>query len=136
MRNKYVALFLAFFFGGFGIHKFYLREKVIGVLYLLFCPTFVPFILGVLDFLNLLITSEKEFDQRYNLKFAQAKNLPIGNLASINKSQNIKQLPNSNSENSLDANIAHLKKIKELYEQGIITPQEYEQKRRKFVDLI
>ena len=117
MKNKYLALVITFFLGGFGIHKFYLEEKVAGILYLLFSWTFIPSILAVLDFIGLLIMSEPRFDQRYNLKFAQPN-----------------YLPSNNNSDTTNTNITTLKELKNLHDQGIITPQEYEEKRRKFLD--
>ncbi|MGM9508565.1 TM2 domain-containing protein [Larkinella sp. GY13] len=37
MKSKSTAALLAFFLGGLGIHKFYLRQTGWGVAYLLFC---------------------------------------------------------------------------------------------------
>ncbi|MEZ4462632.1 MAG: TM2 domain-containing protein [bacterium] len=37
MKDKTTAFLLAWFLGGFGIHKFYLGENGAGLLYLLFC---------------------------------------------------------------------------------------------------
>lgn len=50
-RDKYVALLLCALFGYFGVHKFYERKIVLGIVYLL---TGGVFGLGVLiDFINL-----------------------------------------------------------------------------------
>ena len=114
MKNKYVAIILTFFVGGFGFHKFYLGEKVAGILYLLFSWTFIPSILAIFDFIGLLLISETNFNAQYNLKSAA----PTYRLTSAQD------------------NISNLKQLKELYELGIITAEEYEQKRRKFLDLL
>ena len=42
-------MLLALFVGGFGIHKFWLSEIVLGVLYLLFCWTFIPTIIALIE---------------------------------------------------------------------------------------
>jgi TM2 domain-containing membrane protein YozV len=114
MKNKYLAILLAFFGGGFGIHKFYLGEKVAGILYLLFSWTFIPSILAIFDFIGLLLISETKFNAQYNLKSA-------AEVYRLNSAQN---------------NISNLKQLKELYDLGIITAEEYERKRRKFLDLL
>ena len=75
MKNKYVAIILTFFGGGFGFHKFYLGEKVAGILYLLFSWTFIPSILAVFDFIGLLIMPEAKFNAQYNLKSAPQPHL-------------------------------------------------------------
>ncbi|HCD9233303.1 TPA: TM2 domain-containing protein [Elizabethkingia anophelis] len=36
MKNKFITVILAFFLGGFGIHRFYLGETKKGLLYLFF----------------------------------------------------------------------------------------------------
>ncbi len=41
-RNRLIAILLAFFVGGFGGHKFYVGQIGRGVLYLIFCWTFIP----------------------------------------------------------------------------------------------
>lgn len=115
MKQKLVAVLFAFFLGGFGVHKFYLGHNFAGILYLLFCWTFIPSILAVFDFLGLLLMSDQAFNAKYNLQH-------MNQLSALNPSQ----------EDSIDK----LKKLKELYDQGIITAEEYEEKRRKFIELL
>jgi len=43
------ALWLCLFAGAFGIHKFYMKEYIVGVLYVLFFWTGIPFILSLID---------------------------------------------------------------------------------------
>ena len=50
--NKIAYCILAFLLGGFGIHKFYAGKTGAGVAYLLFCWTFIPVLLGLIDFLR------------------------------------------------------------------------------------
>ncbi|MEE3421157.1 MAG: TM2 domain-containing protein [Succinimonas sp.] len=54
--NKVIYLLLIFFLGGLGIHKFYARRPVAGVLYLLFCWTGIPVILAIISFVITLFT--------------------------------------------------------------------------------
>lgn len=65
-KNKTVALLLAFFLGGFGAHKFYLGRTTAGVLYIVFCWTFVPAFLALIDFFTLLFMNDTKFKQEYN----------------------------------------------------------------------
>lgn len=65
-KSKGVAIVLAIFLGSIGIHKFYLDRSGQGILYLLFCWTFIPAFLSFIDFIVLLCTSESEFDEKYN----------------------------------------------------------------------
>ena len=65
-RSKTVAALLALFLGGLGIHKFYLGQIGLGVLYLLFCWTWIPSIIAFVEFIIYLCTSDADFDAKYN----------------------------------------------------------------------
>lgn len=58
-KDKIVAILLAFFLGGFGIHNFYLGESKKGVLRLLTCWFGLGGILALIDFIKMLIGSYK-----------------------------------------------------------------------------
>lgn len=60
-----IAILLALFLGGFGVHKFFLGRYKTGVIYLCFSFTFIPFILGFIDFVVLLLMSDKQFETKY-----------------------------------------------------------------------
>ena len=64
-RSKVAAALLAFFIGGFGIHKLYLGQTAAGILYLLFCWTFIPAIIAFVEFFILLAMSDAEFNRRF-----------------------------------------------------------------------
>lgn len=49
--NKVAYLLLAFFLGGIGAHKFYAGKVGSGILYLLFCWTFIPAFLALIEFI-------------------------------------------------------------------------------------
>lgn len=66
MRNKYIAALLAIFLGLFGIHKFYLGQKTAGIIYLIFFWTGIPEILGIIEGIIYLFTSEESFNKKYN----------------------------------------------------------------------
>lgn len=69
MKNKFTAVLLTFFLGGLGIHKFYLGKSTQGILYLIFCWTFIPALLAFFDFFGLLFISEHGFNLKYNNQF-------------------------------------------------------------------
>ncbi|GAU76257.1 TM2 domain-containing protein [Fusibacter sp. 3D3] len=64
-KNKTAAGVLAIFLGALGVHKFYLGKPLQGIIYLLFCWTYIPGILGVIDGIILLTSSEEKFNQKY-----------------------------------------------------------------------
>lgn len=64
-KSKAVAALLAFFLGGFGVHKFYLGEVGLGILYLLFCWTFIPALIALIEGIVYLSTSDQRFAQKY-----------------------------------------------------------------------
>ncbi|MBF5043321.1 TM2 domain-containing protein [Aggregicoccus sp. 17bor-14] len=66
MKTKGTAIILAFFLGGFGIHKFYLGRTLAGVLYLLFFWTFIPALLALVDIVVLAAMDQQKFDARFN----------------------------------------------------------------------
>jgi len=48
-RDEVVGILLALFLGGFGIHQFYLRRIGLGILYLCFSWTPIPWVLGFIE---------------------------------------------------------------------------------------
>ena len=48
-KSAVVALLLTIFLGGIGAHKFYLGKPVLGILYLVFCWTFIPGIVALVE---------------------------------------------------------------------------------------
>ncbi len=65
LKSKMVAGLLGIFLGGFGLHKFYLEKAGQGVLYLLFCWTFIPSIIGLIEGISYLVMSDYEFGIKY-----------------------------------------------------------------------
>ena len=49
--NKIVYCILAFCMGGIGIHKFYAGRIAAGIIYLLFCWTWIPSIIAFIEFI-------------------------------------------------------------------------------------
>lgn len=49
--NKVVYCLLAIFLGGIGVHKFYANKIGIGIVYLLFCWTWVPSAIAFIEFI-------------------------------------------------------------------------------------
>ena len=64
-KNKVVAGVLGILFGSLGIHKFYLGRIGLGIVYILFCWTLIPGVLGIIEGIIYLCTSNEEFTRRY-----------------------------------------------------------------------
>ena len=47
--NKVAYCLFAIFLGGLGIHKFYSGKVGMGVVYILFCWTFIPAVIGLIE---------------------------------------------------------------------------------------
>lgn len=72
--NNIIAAILAFFLGGFGIHRFYIasfsevdriKNIILGILYIVFCWTLIPAIAAFIEGI-VFLTGKKSFDEKYN----------------------------------------------------------------------
>jgi TM2 domain-containing membrane protein YozV len=64
-KSRTSAALLALFLGGIGVHKFYLGRGGMGVVYLLFCWTFIPSLIAFVEALMLFGMSDVEFARKY-----------------------------------------------------------------------
>ncbi len=64
-RSRIAAAIFAILLGSLGIHKFYLGLTGWGIVYLLFCWTGIPAIVGVIEGILLLVMSDEEFTRQY-----------------------------------------------------------------------
>jgi TM2 domain-containing membrane protein YozV len=69
MKDKTTAALLALFLGGIGMHKFYLGKTGTGVIYILFCWTFLPAFISLIEAIVLFSMSEQSFNEKYNNGF-------------------------------------------------------------------
>jgi TM2 domain-containing membrane protein YozV len=65
-RQRSTAAILAIFLGGLGMHKFYLGQSGQGIVYLLFCWTFIPSIVAFFEGIIYLSMNEEAFGAKYN----------------------------------------------------------------------
>jgi TM2 domain-containing membrane protein YozV len=59
-KSLAMAIVLAVFFGGIGLHKFYIGRLGEGMIYLLFCWTGIPFIFGWIEAFQYLLCGNDE----------------------------------------------------------------------------
>lgn len=64
-KNKTTAALLALFFGGIGVHRFYLGQIGSGVIYLLFCWTLIPALVAFIECLLLFGMNDTAFATKY-----------------------------------------------------------------------
>lgn len=64
-KSKTTAGILGILLGGFGIHKFYLGRIGWGIVYLLFSWTYIPALIGLIEGIIYLSSSEQSFHMKY-----------------------------------------------------------------------
>jgi TM2 domain-containing membrane protein YozV len=60
-KSRITAGILALLLGGLGVHKFYLGKIGLGIVYILFCWTFVPAIIAFVEGIIYLVQDDKTF---------------------------------------------------------------------------
>lgn len=65
-KSKTTAALFAILLGGIGIHHFYLGKIWLGILYIVFCFSWIPTIIGIIEGIIFLCMSDQEFDNKYN----------------------------------------------------------------------
>ena len=63
-KSKVTAGVLALLLGGIGIHKFYLGSWGWGIVYIVFCWTYIPALVALAEGIRYLILSDTEFQQK------------------------------------------------------------------------
>jgi len=74
MKSKSTATILAFFLGALGVHRFYVGQKLWGIIYLLsfgLCGVFI------IDAILWLLGSQESFDKKYNSQAIQREQAQI-----------------------------------------------------------
>ena len=99
------ALF-AILLGGIGVHKFYVKEYGWGVIYLLFCWTYIPSIIGIIEGIIALSSTDKEFCEKYEIE------------------------DDALTDNANKDYLSELNSLNELKDKGIISKEEFTAKKR------
>lgn len=71
MKDKNVAGIMALFLGMFGVHRFYLGQKGLGILYC--CFFFFSWFIALIDGILLLTMDQDRFDLKYNWQYFKAE---------------------------------------------------------------
>jgi TM2 domain-containing membrane protein YozV len=73
MKSKVAAGVLGIVLGGFGVHRFYLGQVGLGILYLLFFWTGIPWLIGWVDGIIMLTSDDEAFNFKYNKEYYYSK---------------------------------------------------------------
>jgi TM2 domain-containing membrane protein YozV len=112
MKNKLAAGLLGIFLGAFGAHHFYLGNTARGLIYFLLFWTIIIPIIGLVEGIMIITMTDEEFDNKYN-----------------------NGVRYNNSFNNVRPNIpSELRELHRLKEEGIITPAEFEEQKRKLLN--
>lgn len=123
MRSKATAGILAILLGGLGAHKFYLGRTGQGLLYLIFCWTFLPAIVAFFEGIVYLTMSDANFNAKYNLGMALAAAQPQNIVVNV---------ANSAQAGGRDTT-AKLKELAELRSSGVLTDAEFQSEKQKLL---
>lgn len=68
MKTRKKTAFIALFLGWLGIHHFYLWNNILGFIYLLFCWTYIPLIISIIESIRFFSITDEEFHNKYKAK--------------------------------------------------------------------
>lgn len=68
IKSKTAAGVLAILLGGLGIHKFYLGKVGTGIIYLLFCWTYIPAVIGFIEGIVYLTSNDHNFQVKNHVR--------------------------------------------------------------------
>ncbi len=111
-KNRFTAAVLAMLLGLFGVHKFYLGRPAAGIVYLLFFWTGITGMIGFVEGVLYLVQGDSEFNRKFNPRLAVEPQKFLGDP------------------------IETLRRLEALRQEGLISDEEFEEKRRKLIDRI
>lgn len=68
VKSKVTAGVLGILLGGLGIHKFYMGKIGMGILYLVFCWTYIPAIVGFIEGIIYLCSNDENFQLKHHVR--------------------------------------------------------------------
>lgn len=116
MKSKTTAGILAILLGGLGAHKFYLDRALQGILYFIFCWTFIPAVVSLVEGIIYLTMSDESFNAKYN----------AGALLLQAQPQNIVVNVSNSAANTSGGDMAErLRSLVDLKTSGALTEEEF-----------
>lgn len=130
-RNQKIAVILAL--SGtiapiVGLHKFYLRQPLWGIFYLILFATPIPHIASAIEAIWYLILEQEEFDRRFNQDISETS--PFVPLTSVSSTSS----PSTLDPQKMGAIAEALRQLEGLRQEGLLSEGEFEQKRRQLLD--
>ena len=68
IKSKLAAGLLGIFLGGIGVHKFYMGKIGMGILYILFCWTGIPALVGFIEGIIYLCSNDENFQLKNHVR--------------------------------------------------------------------
>ncbi len=68
VKSKIAAGILGILLGGLGIHKFYMGKIGMGIIYLLFCWTGIPAVVGFIEGIVYLCSNDENFQLKHHVR--------------------------------------------------------------------
>lgn len=132
-KEKLVAALLAIFLGAFGVHHFYLGNKKLGILYLVFCWTFLPGFIAFIEGILFLLMEEEEFEYKYNLSVPSdhRKKKKTGIRLLLPKKRKKKNAFEEEAPSEKISIADEIEKLHNLMLRGIISEQEFAERKNR-----
>lgn len=128
MKNKTTAGILALLLGGLGAHKFYLGRIFQGLLYFIFCWTFIPALIALVEGIWYLTMSDADFNARFNPGFMmmaqpQAQNIVV----------NVANHANSPAQAAVVDITDRIRSLLDLRNAGALTEEEFQSQKQRLL---
>ncbi len=132
-KDKSTAAALSILLGSFGAHRFYLEQNGLGLVYLLFCWTLVPTVLGVAEGVRFIRMSEEDFYRRYEAPSLPGPLDPADRpvVPYVRPSVNVvvNNAPTAPTEDAA----TRIERLHALLEKGALTPEEFEAQKARIL---
>lgn len=125
LKSRKVAALLAFtgmLMPITGLHKFYLGQRLWGLLYLFLWWTPIPRVASAIEGVWYLFQNEDEFDRNFNSNPEVATFSPLPSRSLVVEPTNVSTLAEA------------LRQLDDLRQDGLISEYEFEQKRRQLLE--
>lgn len=133
MKDKKTATTLSFVLGGLGVHKFYMEQHALGCLYLAFCWTLVPAVVGVVEGVRYLRMSPDEFYRLYNAPQLPT-HLPDHGMPAVPFLQpSVNVVVNTGQEAAALDPAERIARLYDLLEKGALTREEFDLQKAKIL---